>query len=115
MFSFITHSILKVVLLAVAIIALPYIFVGISVSSVFAAIIAALVFWAINLIVKPVLGVLTIPVNIITLGVFGLVLNAFLFWIVGYIVPGFDVFTFVGAVVGSLVVNIIIWVLDAIL
>ena len=116
MVSFLIRSILKVVLLALLILVLPHFFVGITVSGGWlAAIFAALILWFINLAVKPVLGILTIPINIVTLGIFGLVLNALLFWLVGFIVPGFDVTTIIGAIVGSIVTNIIIWILDAIL
>ncbi len=116
MLSFAIRSILKVVLLGAAILALPHIFVGISVPGGWvAALIAAIILWIINLGVKPVLSILTLPINIVTLGIFGIVFNALLFWLVGYLVPGFDVTTFMGALVGSIVTNIIIWILDAIL
>ncbi len=116
MLSFAIRSLLKVLLLGAAILALPHIFVGISVPGGWvAALIAAIILWVINLAVKPVLGILTLPINIVTLGIFGIVLNAVLFWLVGYLVAGFDVTTFLGAVIGSIVTNIIIWVLDALL
>lgn len=115
MIQFAIHSLLKIVLLAAAVFVLPYFFVGIVTSTWLAAVLAALILWFINLAVKPVLSILTIPINIVTLGIFGLVLNAVLFWLVGYVVPGFDVVTIIGAIIGSIAVNIIIWILDAIL
>lgn len=72
-----------------------------------AALIAALVLALMNVIVKPILFVLTLPFTIVTLGLFLLVLNAITLWLTTRIVPGFSIDgllnTFLGALVLSLV------------
>ncbi len=92
-----------------AIFALPYFVAGIGVSSIVTAVIVGACLVFINMIVKPVVTILTLPINIITLGLFSLVLNAIFFWIVARIVTGFTVSTFMSAFIGALVIGIVNW------
>lgn len=82
---------------------------GISVDDLYTAAIVAVILGVLNLIVRPILVVLTLPITILTLGLFLLVLNATLFWFVGTFVEGFVVADFLSAFLGSLVVSIIGW------
>ena len=74
------------------------------------AIIAAVVLAALNLFIKPIIVVLTLPINIITLGLFSLVINAFLVWLATIVVPGFAVADFWSALLFALVLSIVNWV-----
>jgi len=74
------------------------------------ALAVGLVLGLINAFVKPILTILTIPINLITLGLFGLVLNALLFWATTYVVPAFTISGFLAAFLGSLVVAIVMWI-----
>lgn len=89
---------------------------GISVASWQAAVVLALLWGLIGFTVKPVLLLLTLPINILTFGLFTLVINGFLLWLLGGVVKGFEVDTFVHALIGALVlsflVGIINWFLD---
>jgi len=80
--------------------------------------VVALVFGAVNTIVKPILMVLTFPFLIVTLGLFLLVLNAAMLWLTGAISDaaglGFHVSSFKAAFVGGLVVSIVSFVLSLI-
>jgi len=69
--------------------------------------ITAGVIGVLNAVVKPVLTLLTLPITVITLGLWILVLNAFMFALAGWIVPGFQVTSLIGAVIGSLLFSII--------
>jgi len=80
---------------------------GIAISSWAVALVVALVLGLINTFIKPVLGLLTLPINFLTLGLFGLVLNALLFWAVSYFVPGFMISGFLPALLGSILVSIV--------
>src|SRR3989338_3715639 len=60
-----------------------------------AFLLVALVWSVITMVVKPVLGILTLPITVITLGLFSFVLNAFLFYAMTWVVPGFTVAGFV--------------------
>ena len=78
--------------------------------------VVALVFGAVNTIVKPILMVLTFPFLIVTLGLFLLVLNAVMLWLTGAISDatglGFHVSSFKAAFIGGLVVTVVSFVLS---
>jgi len=74
----------------------------------------ALVWSAISLIIKPILHTLALPITILTFGLFALVLNALLFWVVGAIVPGFSVDGFLPALLGSIVLSILSWLINSV-
>jgi putative membrane protein len=95
--------------ITLAVFALPYFVDGIGVSSIVTAVIVAACLVFINLIVKPVVSLLTLPINIITLGLFSLVINAVFFWMVARIVTGFTVDTFRAAFIGALVIAVVNW------
>lgn len=88
---------------------------GVSVRSVTTALIAGLVLALINAIVRPILVVLTLPITLLTLGLFIFVLNAFCFWLASAFVPGLRVEGFLSALLGSLIVSVVSWVLTAFL
>lgn len=88
---------------------------GISVGSWQVALIAGLVLGLINLIVKPILSLLTLPITIITLGIFGIILNAALFWLATFFVPQFTVATFMAALLGSILVSVVLWLVHMVL
>ena len=96
-------------LASVAIGIAAYIVPGIQVT-IPAAIIAAVVFGAINLFVRPIILLFTLPINILTLGLFTLVVNALLVLLVAYLVPGFFVSGFWTALLFSIVLGIVNWV-----
>ncbi len=80
---------------------------GITIDGLYTAVVAAVVLGLLNLIVKPVLVVLTLPVTIITLGLFMFVINATLFWFAASFIDGFSVTGFLPALIGSLCVSVI--------
>jgi putative membrane protein len=82
---------------------------GIRVDSVLTAIIAAGILGLINVFIKPVLILLTLPLSIITLGVFTFFINAFLLELVSHMVPGFEVEGFLAAFLGALIISIVSW------
>ena len=74
------------------------------------AVIAAVVLGALNLIIRPVLLLLTLPINLLTLGLFSLVVNAALVLAASSVVPGFSVAGFWPAFLFALVLSVINWV-----
>ena len=95
-----------------AIFALPYFVAGISVSGILTAVIVAACLVFLNMVVKPIVTLLTLPLNIITLGLFSIIINAAFFWFVAHIITGFTVSSFMAAIVGSLVISIINWIIS---
>jgi putative membrane protein len=73
------------------------------------AVIVGAVLGFINLIVKPIISLLTLPITILTLGLFSLVVNAALFYFVGRVVEGFTIDSFVAAFWGALIISVINW------
>jgi putative membrane protein len=80
---------------------------GIVVSSFWSAMLAAAVLGLINMLVKPIFILLTLPITIVTLGLFLLVINALMFWLAGSILKGFQVNGFWWAVGGALFYSVI--------
>jgi putative membrane protein len=80
-----------------------------------AALIAALVLGIINVIIRPILVLLTFPVTLLTLGLFLFVINALMLWLAATIVPGFKVNGFWGAFLGSILISVVSWVFSAVL
>jgi len=98
---------LKWVLSALALLAVTYLYSGVQVKSFGSALIAAAVIGLLNMIVRPVLVVLTLPVTIVTLGLFLFVINALLFWAASGLLSGVHVDGFVAALIGSLIYSLL--------
>ncbi|HEY0297458.1 MAG TPA: phage holin family protein [Bordetella sp.] len=103
------------ILNAVALLVVAYLLPGITVASFGSALIAALVLGLLNMLVKPVLVLLTLPITIVTLGLFLIVLNALLFWLAGSILRGFQVSGFWWAAGGAILYSIISGLLSRII
>ena len=100
---------------ALALLAVAYLVPDIHVSNFMSALIAAAVIGLANMLIKPILLILTLPVTIITLGLFIFVINGILFWIAGYFLQGFDVKTITAGIIGAIAYSIISWILSAVL
>lgn len=96
---------------AIAIGVAAYIVPGVTLTPV-GALIAAVVLGALNLFIRPILVILTLPINILTLGLFSLVINAALVLLASALVPGFVVAGFWTAVLYALALSIINWVFN---
>ena len=95
------------ILNAVALLVVAYILPGIVVASFWSAMWAALVLGLINILVKPLFVLLTLPITIVTVGLFLFVINALMFWLAGSILKGFQVNGFWWAVLGALFYSLI--------
>lgn len=93
--------------LALAIMFVGWVVPGISVSSFITALIASIAIALVNLVIKPILVLLTLPINILTLGIFILIINALLFMFVAYLIPGVEVDGFWSAFLGALILSIL--------
>lgn len=100
---------------ALALLALPYVISGIELKSFYIALIAAVLLGLVNAVIRPILILLTLPVTILTLGLFILVINALLFWFVGSFVEGFHVSGFWAGFFGAILYSLITWAANALL
>jgi putative membrane protein len=71
------------------------------------AIVAAIVLGIVNAILRPILVLLSLPLEILTLGLFTIVINAALFWLVGHLGVGLEVHGFVAALIGAIILAIV--------
>ena len=92
---------------AVALGAVAWILPGVTVSSLTALAVAAVVLGVVNTIVKPVLVLLTLPLTVMTLGVFYLIVNGVAFALAAWIVPGFEVRSLGWAMLGAALVGFV--------
>lgn len=92
---------------ALAILVASYILPGVVLEGLFPAFVLAVVLGLINATLKPILIVLTLPINILSLGLFTLVINGFLILLAAKIVPGFSVNGFWWAILFSLVLSLV--------
>ncbi|HSI37797.1 MAG TPA: phage holin family protein [Methylotenera sp.] len=99
---------------ALALIAVTYLVPNIHVADFITALIAALVIGLVNMLIKPILVILTLPITILTLGLFILVINGVLFYAVGNWLQGFEVRTLMAGMIGALVYSVLSWALAAI-
>ena len=99
--------ILNLLFSAVAVIITAYLLPHVRVDNFFSALIVALVLGLLNITVKPLLIILTIPVTILTLGLFLLVINAVIIQITDGLITGFSVDCFFWALIFSLIVSLL--------
>jgi putative membrane protein len=105
--------ILKWLLSAAALLAVAYLYSGVEVRSFGAALTAAFVIGLFNMLLRPVLVLLTLPVTVLTLGLFLFVINALLFWWAAGLLNGFYVSGFGAALLGSLIYSVFGVVIDS--
>lgn len=104
-------NIIKFLINGFVVYATAYLLMGVSVSSFKVALIVALVLAALNILIKPILLILSLPVTILTLGLFTFVIDALMVILATKIVPGFSVDSFLTALVFSVVMTILSYIL----
>jgi len=104
---------LRWLILTFAIIATSYLIDGIQVSGFASAFFAAAILGILNAFFRPILLILTLPVNILSLGLFTFVINAIVLMMVSGVISGFEVYGFWSAVFGSLLISLVSWLLTS--
>lgn len=90
-----------------ALIVVAYLIPGFYFADFMATLVAAVVIGVVNTFVKPLLQIIALPISIITFGVAAFLINVFLLWGVSFIVPGFEIESFMTAVIASIVLSLI--------
>jgi putative membrane protein len=96
------YIIFRWIINALALLGVAYLLPGVDVGTFYNAMIAALALGLVNALIRPILLILTLPVNIITLGLFTFVINALLIWLVSTMIQGFVVAGFIPALQAAL-------------
>lgn len=105
----------KWLLKALALLLVAYFVPDIHMRGLDVALVAAAVIGLMNMLVRPILVVFTLPITVLTLGLFILVINGVLFWAVGHYLEGFEVQTVMAGIIGALAYSLISWVLSSLL
>src|SRR6185295_19180099 len=103
----------RLVTSSLAVIIVTYLLPGVSVDNVVTAIIVAAVLALLNMVIKPLFILLTLPVTIVTLGLFLLVINALMILLASKIVPGFYVDGFWWTFIFSIILSIVTGIFNA--
>jgi len=80
---------------------------NVQIDSFLTAVVVAVVLGVINTFIKPIIGLLTLPITLLTLGLFSLIINGLFILIVSGLVEGFTVSNFGWAIVFSIVLSIV--------
>ncbi len=94
---------------ALLLLLIAYLLQGIEVANLYVAFLAAAILGLVNALIRPIIILVTLPINLLTLGLFTLVINAFLFWFVASFLEGFAITGFWPAFWGSLILSIGSW------
>lgn len=100
---------------AIALYIVAQIVPGVTLSDFGTAMFAAVVIGLLNAVVKPVLMILTLPINILTLGLFTFIVNALVFMLAGSLTPNFRVDGLGSGILGSLLLAVISTLLHTLL
>lgn len=96
-------TILRWIINALLLVVITYLVPGVYIQNFYYALLTVAVLGLVNALIRPVIILLTLPVNILTLGLFTIVINGFMFWLVASILEGFSVTNFWVALIGALI------------
>ncbi len=100
-------TILNLILSTIAIFVTGYILPGVNIRSIWIALAVAVVLGILNSFIRPILLVLTLPINILTLGLLTFVIMGFTVWLTSLVIPGFEVENFLWCMVFAVVLSLI--------
>ena len=105
------NILIRWILLTLAVMVVAFILPGVHLTGPYAALVVAVVLGLINVILRPIVLVLTLPVNILTLGLLTLVIDALLVLLAARLVPGFELASFWWAMLFAVVLGLVNWML----
>jgi len=105
--------IIKLLISTLAVIITAYVLPGIVVESILAAIVVAIILGIVNTLLKPILIILTLPINILTLGLFTFIINGAIVLLTSSIVHGFHVKNLLWAILFSIIISLVSSFLNA--
>lgn len=109
------RTLTKFVLIALSVMGIAWLIPGVEVISFTSALWITLVLTILNLVVKPILIVLTIPITILTFGLFLLIINGLMIWLASRWISGFIVETFWKAILFSILLTVATYLIESLL
>ncbi len=100
-------TLISLVVSAVAVLIAAYVIPGVTVNGFFTAVVVAVILGLVNMFIRPIISLLTLPLNILTLGLFSFVITALMIMLTGAIVPGFTVSGFLTALIFGVVLSLV--------
>lgn len=91
----------------IALLVVSYIVPGFEFTDLRSAFVATIAIGVVNTFIKPILHIIALPISILTLGIFAFLLNVALLWGISYIVPGFEIDSFLTAAIASVVLALV--------
>lgn len=92
---------------ALSLLVVDIIFPGVNIANFPSALIAAVAIGIVNSAVRPILSVLSLPINIVSLGSFSLVINGLCFWLASVLTPGFYVHGLLAFILGPVILSFV--------
>jgi len=108
------NLIIKWVLLSLVIMLIAWIVPGITVSGFLGAMFVVIIISLVNLLIRPVVTFISLPLNVLTLGIFSLVVNALLFLLVAKLSPGLTIESFWSGFAGAFLLSVLFPLVDKI-
>ncbi|MCK4588374.1 phage holin family protein [Candidatus Woesebacteria bacterium] len=94
-----------------ALLVVEYLVPGFELTGYQAAIVAAIVIGVTNTFIRPILQLIALPISLLTFGISAFLINVFLLWGIAYVVPGFEITSFLTAVIAAIVLSLVSWFL----
>ena len=108
------NMILKWILFDLLIMFIAWVIPGITVTGFISALIVVIVLSIVNLFIRPLVELISLPLNVITLGIFSLIVNALLFLLAAKFSPGFQIDGFWSGFFGALILSVFTPMIDKI-
>ena len=94
-----------------ALLVVEYLVPGFELADFRAAIVAAVVIGVVNTFIRPIIQLIALPISILTFGIAAFLINVVLLWLAAMVVPGFEIASFLTAVIASIVLSLVSWFL----
>ncbi len=101
----VTGYALTILVTALSLLVADILLPGVSIQSFAVALIAGVVIGVVNTFIKPILNVLTLPINFLTLGLFSVIVNGICFTLAAALVPGFQAHGILAFVLGPVILS----------
>ncbi|MEJ2347945.1 MAG: phage holin family protein [Patescibacteria group bacterium] len=95
----------------IALLVVEYLVPGFVLANYTAAIVAAIVIGVVNTFIRPILQLIALPISVLTFGISAFLINVALLWLTAMFVPGFEIASFVTAIIASVVLSLVSWFL----
>lgn len=108
------NMILKWILFALLIMFIAWVIPGITITGFISALFVVVILSVVNVLIRPLVNLISLPLNVITLGIFSLIINALLFLLVAKFSPGFQIDGFWSGFFGALILSVFTPLIDKI-